>query len=53
MTNAIHSRAYATDTMGLVLRMERRRVGTTALLGVELITNDPIIEASSFVQTVW
>jgi predicted nucleic acid-binding protein len=29
MTNAIHESEFVTDTMGLVLRIERRRLGTT------------------------
>ena len=32
---------------------DRLIAGTARLLGLSLITNDPIIQASSFVKTVW
>jgi predicted nucleic acid-binding protein len=70
---------FVTDTMGLVLRIEKRRLspmnldvihsaaqitdipelhdrliaGTARFLNLELITNDPVIQVSHFVKTVW
>ena len=32
---------------------DRLIAGTTRLLNLELVTNDPVIQASAFVQTVW
>ena len=46
----VQSAAQITDVPELY---DRLIAGTARLLGLNLITNDPIIRASSFVQTVW
>jgi predicted nucleic acid-binding protein len=46
----VQSAAQITDVPEL---HDRLIAGTARLLGLNLITNDPIIRTSSFVQTVW
>ncbi|MCI0488881.1 MAG: PIN domain-containing protein [Blastocatellia bacterium] len=46
----IESAAQITDIREL---HDRLIAGTAHLLGLDLITNDPIIQASAFVNTVW
>jgi hypothetical protein len=48
--NVIHSAAQITDIPEL---RDRLIAGTARLLNSELITNDPVIQASNFVRTVW
>jgi predicted nucleic acid-binding protein len=47
---AIQSAARITDIPEL---HDRLIAGTARRLGLTLITNDPIIQASSFVETIW
>ncbi len=46
----IQSSAQITDVRELY---DRLIAGTARLLNLELITNDPVIQASAFVKTVW
>ncbi len=46
----IQSSAQITDIREL---HDRLIAGTARLLNLELITNDPVIQASAFVRTVW
>ena len=46
----IESAAQITDIREL---HDRLIAGTAHLLGLDLITNDPIIQSSAFVKTVW
>jgi predicted nucleic acid-binding protein len=48
--NVIHSAAQITDIPEL---HDRLIAGTARLLNLELITNDPVIQTSNFVKTVW
>jgi len=46
----VRSAAQITDVPEL---HDRLIAGTARLLGLDLITNDPVIQASPFVKTVW
>jgi predicted nucleic acid-binding protein len=48
--HVIHSAAQITDIPEL---HDRLIAGTARLLNLELITNDPVIQAFNFVKTVW
>ncbi|MGH7597602.1 MAG: PIN domain-containing protein [bacterium] len=46
--------AEATEQIKDIRELHDRLIaGTARLLNLELITNDPIIQASSFVKTIW
>jgi predicted nucleic acid-binding protein len=55
---------FVADTMALILRLENRKndipelhdriiAGTALKAGAKLITNDPIIARSKFVENIW
>jgi len=55
---------FVADTMALILRLENRKndipelhdriiAGTALKVGTKLITNDPIIARSKFVEIIW